>query len=279
MQANEGTVALVTGGAKGLGAGIVRGFFGAGASVVLVDIDEAAGEGLCDELNRCGAAGQRAIYCRADISRDEDLEQALALVGRSFRKLDFLVNNACLYLDGGLASSREQWLASWNVNVVGGAMLVQGARPLLRAAGAASVVNLSSIAGKIGQLGRMLYPACKAAILQVTRSEAVELASDRIRVNAVSPAWTWSPAMDQQVGGDRALADRVAGKMHPLGRVGDMDDVTGAVLFLCSSSARFITGIDLPVDGGYSALGPDQGCAPAHWFGAAARNAGGRQPA
>jgi NAD(P)-dependent dehydrogenase (short-subunit alcohol dehydrogenase family) len=269
MDTHQGAIALVTGGAKGLGAGIARAFLRTGASVVVVDLDDAAGRALCDEMNRSASQGQSAIFCHADITRDEDLARVVALVGSTYGKLDCLVNNACLYADAGLASSRQQWLESWNVNVVGGALLVQGCRALLRASGAGSVVNLSSIAGKIGQLGRLLYPACKAAILQVTRSEAVELASERIRVNAVSPAWTWSPAMEHQVDGDRALADRVAAQMHPIGRVGEVDDVTAAVLFLCSPAARFLTGIDLPVDGGYSALGPDQGRAPAHWFRAA----------
>lgn len=269
MQSNTGKVALVTGGAKGLGAAIAQAFFHSGAAVFVLDVDEPAGAGLCAELNRSAVPPQQAHFERADITRDEDLACVVAQVKARFGKLDFLVNNACLYLDEGLASSREQWLKSWNVNVVGGAMLVQHARGLLRAAGGASVVNLSSVAGKIGQLGRILYPACKAAILQVTRSEAVELAADGIRVNSVSPAWTWSPAMARQVGDDRALADRVAARMHPLGRVGHADDVSGAVLYLCSAGARFVTGIDLPVDGGYSALGPDQGRGPAHWFGAA----------
>lgn len=269
MQDFQNTVALVTGGAKGLGAGIARAFFRDGASLVLVDVDAGAGQALCEDLNRAAAPRQRAIFCQADIAADEDLARVVGLVEGEFGKLDALVNNACLYLDAGLASSRRQWLDSWNVNVVGGALLVQGARPLLRASGAGSVVNLSSVAGKTGQRGRLLYPACKAAILQVTRAEAVELAGEGIRVNAVSPAWTWSPAMDRQVGGDRPLADRTASSMHPLGRVGEVEDVSAAVLFLCSPAARFVTGIDLPVDGGYCALGPDQGHGPGHWFGLA----------
>ena len=261
-----GRVVLVTGGANSLGAGIVRAFFDAGASVVILDVDAASGPRLCTALSERAAPAQRAIFCEADITSDEALERAVRTVRDAFGKLDFLINNACLYADSGLSSSREQWLRSWNVNVVGAALLVQQARPLLQASDAASVVNLSSIAGKIGQLGRLLYPACKAAILQVTRSEAVELAAEGIRVNAITPAWTWSAAMERQVDGDRAFADWAASPMHPLQRVGDIADVAGGALFLCSPAARFITGIDLPVDGGYSALGPDQGRSPSHWF-------------
>jgi NAD(P)-dependent dehydrogenase (short-subunit alcohol dehydrogenase family) len=268
VQDHQGAVALVTGGAKGLGADIARAFFASGASVLVADIDEDAGKALCEELDANAAPG-RAFFLRTDITRDEDLDRVAEWLSGRFGKLDCLVNNACLYADEGLASSRRQWLDSWNVNVVSGALLVQRMRALLRASGAGSVVNMSSIAGKIGQRGRALYPACKAAILQLTRSEAVELAADGIRVNAVTPAWTWSPAMSRQVAGDRALADRAGAATHPLGRVGEGDDVAAAVLFLCSPAARFVTGVDLPVDGGHAALGPDQGRGPMHWFDAA----------
>jgi NAD(P)-dependent dehydrogenase (short-subunit alcohol dehydrogenase family) len=129
----------------------------------------------------------------------------------------------------------------------------------MRRRGGGAVVNFSSIAGKQGQRGRALYPASKAAILQVTRNEAMELAADRIRVNTVSPGWTWSATIARLTKGDRAKADRIAGEYHPLGRVGDAEEVARAVLFLCSDDARHITGIDLPVDGGYAMSGPDQG--------------------
>ena len=93
----------------------------------------------------------------------------------------------------------------------------------------------------------------------MTRNEAMELAADRIRVNSVSPGWTWSSVIERLTKGDRAKADRIAGEYHPLGRVGDAEDVARAVLFLCSDDARHITGTDLSVDGGYAMTGPDQG--------------------
>lgn len=264
--------AVVTGGANSLGADIVRGLAGAGAGVAILDVDAVAGEGLAMAL-ACGQDGPgRVRFFQADVTDDVQMQQAVQRIGEDFGGLDFVVNNACSYADAGMASTRAQWLHSWNVNVVSGALLVQHVRPLLRASANASVVNLSSVAGKIAQQGRALYPACKAALLQLTRSEAIALAPEGIRVNAITPAWTWSAAMQAQAGGDRPFADQVAASLHPLGRAGDGVDVANGVLFLCSPASRFITGIDLPIDGGYSSLGPDQGRSPAYWF-AAARQA------
>jgi len=110
-----------------------------------------------------------------------------------FGGVDILINNACTMLDKGLQSSRDEWLAALNVNVVSGARFVRPpSSPICDDAGGGAIVNFSSIAGKQGQRGRALYPASKAAILQLTRNEAMELAVDKIRVNTVSPGWTWS---------------------------------------------------------------------------------------
>jgi NAD(P)-dependent dehydrogenase (short-subunit alcohol dehydrogenase family) len=101
----------------------------------------------------------------------------------------------------------------------------------------------------------------KAAILQLTRNQAMDLAPDGIRVNAVSPGWTWSNIMDQLTGGNRAKTDAVAAPFHLLGRVANPEEVASAVLFLCSDEASFITGTDICVDGGYTAMGPEQAVA------------------
>ncbi|TAM06209.1 MAG: SDR family oxidoreductase, partial [Pusillimonas sp.] len=121
-----------------------------------------------------------------------------------------------------------------------------------------AIVNFSSISAKVAQTGRWLYPASKAAMAQLTRNMAMDLAADHIRVNSVSPGWTWSRIMNELSKGNRAKTDSVAAPYHLLGRVGDPEEVAQAVLFLCSSNASFITGADLAVDGGYSAMGPEQ---------------------
>ncbi len=253
MRGLTGKVAIVTGGATSIGAAIVRAFHAAGTKVVIADIDVDAGKALAAEL------GDGARCQRTDVTDDAEIAACVTAAVAAFGGIDFLINNACSFLDKGLQSSRAEWLTSLNVNLVGGAIFVREVAPHMRRRGGGAIVNFSSIAGKHGQRGRALYPASKAAILQVTRNEAMELAADGIRVNSIAPGWTWSAVIERLAKGDRAKADRIAGEYHPLGRVGDAEDVARAVLFLCSDDARHITGIDLPVDGGYAMTGPDQG--------------------
>ncbi len=253
MNGVAGKTAIVSGGATSIGAAIVRAFHGAGAHVVIADIAAAPGQALADSL------GESALFQRCDVTNDADITACIARAVARFGGIDFLVNGAVTYLDKGLASTRAQWLEALNLNLVSGALFLNAAVPEMRRRGGGAVVNLSSVAGKFGQAGRALYPAAKAAILQLTKNEAMELAPQRIRVNAVSPAWTWSAPIERATGGDREKADRVAADYHPLGRVADPEEVARAVLFLCSEEASFITGIDLPVDGGYAMTGPDRG--------------------
>jgi hypothetical protein len=123
--------------------------------------------------------------------------------------------------------------------------------------GGGAVVNFGSVSAKVAQTGRWLYPVTKAAILQLTRNEAMDLAADNIRVNSISPGWTWSRIMNELTHGDKARTNRVGGPFHLLGRIGEPAEVAQGVLFLCSSHASFITGADLAADGGYSAMGPE----------------------
>ncbi|MDQ0016626.1 NAD(P)-dependent dehydrogenase (short-subunit alcohol dehydrogenase family) [Variovorax boronicumulans] len=256
----EGKVAIVTGAAAMLGSAIVGAFVKAGAQVLAVDIDATRGEALAAEL------GSRCRFVACDIASDTALDALVADALASEGRIDFLINNAVVYGDNGLAASRSEWLHALDVNLVSGALLVHKTADALAAQGGA-VVNMGSVGGKFGTAGRALYPAAKAAILQLTRNQAASLAHRRVRVNSVSPGWTWSDALSRMAGGDRAYADRMAAPLHPLGRAGDGDDVAQVVLFLCSDAARFVTGADIPVDGGFSMLGPDQGRSARDWFG------------
>jgi NAD(P)-dependent dehydrogenase (short-subunit alcohol dehydrogenase family) len=253
MNGITGKTAVVSGGATSIGAAVVRAFHGEGANVIIADIAEEAGRALAESL------GARVRFQRTDVTRDDDIVACVAAAITGFGGIDFLVNGAVTYLDKGLDSSRAEWLEALNLNLVSGALLLRAVVPEMKKRGGGAVVNFSSIAGKFGQVGRALYPAAKAAILQLTRNEAMTLASEHIRVNAVSPGWTWSAAVERASGGNRGKADRIAADYHPLGRVANPEEVARAVLYLCSSDASFITGIDLPVDGGYAMTGPDGG--------------------
>jgi len=252
MRGLEGGTAIVTGGATLIGQAVVRAFHEAGANVAVADIDAEGGRALAVAL------GERVLFEETDIRDDTQLARLVSATVDRFGGIDFLVNLACSYVDEGPASPRADWLESLDVNVVSAAMLASAVRPHMAARGRGAIGNFTSISAKVAQTGRWLYPVGKAALVQLTRNMAMDFAADRIRVNSVSPGWTWSRVMDELTGGDRAKTDRVAAPFHLLGRVGDPEEVAEVVLFLCSDNASVVTGADYAADGGYSAMGPEQ---------------------
>jgi NAD(P)-dependent dehydrogenase (short-subunit alcohol dehydrogenase family) len=192
-----------------------------------------------------------------DISVDEEIDRAVAETAERFGGIDFIVNMAATYIEGGIDTSREDWLASLNVNVIGAARVVSAAHPYLVRRGGGAIVNFGSVGGKTARAGRWAYPTGKAALIHLTRCQAADLAKDNIRVNSISPAWTWSRPLREAAHDNRELAQQFASELHMLQRFADPAEVGEAVLFLCSDHASFITGCDLACDGGNSALGPD----------------------
>lgn len=248
----DGKVAIVTGGAQILGAGVVAGLHEAGSKVVIADINAELGAAVAADL------GDGVAFVETNITDDDQLDALVQTTVDLYGGIDILVNAAATYLDNQFDTTRDEWHEALDINLVSGVLLTGKVADHMAARGGGSVINFSSISGKRAQPLFFVYSTTKAAILGVTRNEAVQLAEKKIRVNSVSPGWTWSSPIEGMTGGDRALVDEVAGNFHLPRRIADPEEVAAAVVFLASDGASFITGSDIAIDGGYTAMGPEQ---------------------
>jgi NAD(P)-dependent dehydrogenase (short-subunit alcohol dehydrogenase family) len=250
MRGINGKVAIVTGGARSIGAAVVKELVQEGASVTIIDVLTDEGEALAAEL------GEKVLFTQADLRSDEQLGHSVDQTVEKFGGIDFIINAAASYHDKGFDSTRADWMFTFDVNVFGSVMLLQKAYPHLARSGAGAVVNFSSESAHAAQAKRWVYPCTKAAIEELTRSQALDVAKDNIRVNAVIPGWTWSTPISKAHKEKPEWVDQLAAQFHMNGRIGTAEEVARAVLFLCSTDASLITGSMLPVDGGHAALGP-----------------------
>ncbi|MEZ4670904.1 MAG: glucose 1-dehydrogenase [Anaerolineae bacterium] len=247
-------VAIVTGGASGIGKAVAQQFAAEGSAVAIFDINSKAGQSLVDSLH---ATGLRASFNQVDVSDSAAVQQAVTLVADQYGSINYVVNSAASFIGKGLDVTTADWEHSLGVNVRGISNTVQACFPHMQTAGGGAVVNIASISAHVAQPNRWTYNATKGAIITLTKCQALDLAPAHIRVNAVSPGWIWTPEVDKAAQNDRAKWEPVWGRYHMLRRLGQPVEVARAVLFLCSDDASFITAAELPVDGGYMGLGSE----------------------
>lgn len=249
----EGKVAVVTGASFGIGEAICRTLVKEGARVGLTDVQDQAGRVLADDIGGAGAAR----YWHLDVTVEDDVRRVFDEVAETFGRIDVLVNNAGIA--GVSKPTHEITEAEWDqvqaVNVKGVFFCTKHAIAHLRRSGHASIINLSSIYGLVGAPDVPPYHASKGAVRLMTKTDALLYAGDRIRVNSVHPGFVWTPMVERHVAsqGDVAEGRRMLDALHPLGHVGEPSDIANGVLYLASDEAKFVTGSELVIDGGYTA--------------------------
>ena len=245
----EGKVAIITGGANGMGAEECRIFAREGAKVVIADILEEEGRQVEAEI---AEAGGDAVFMRLDVTDEDNWAATVADTVARYGKLDILVNNAGIGRGvGSDGLSVADWDALMNINAKGVFLGMKHAIPEMRKAGGGSIVNISSISGIVGQKQvHMGYNASKGAVRIVTKSAAVQYAQDGIRVNSVHPG-LMPPMLTSAANTPGIRSEMLAGV--PMGRPGRREEVGYAALFLASDEASYITGAELVVDGGWTA--------------------------
>lgn len=248
-------VAIVTGGAIGIGRACVHRMVSEGAKVAIFDLLETEGNALVNEL---AASGYTVAFWRVNVAEERAVKASIDAVVDRFGALHVLVNNAGI---SGTPKPTDQvtepeWDQVQAVNVKGVLFGTKHAIPHLRKAGVGSIINLSSIAGLIGVGGIAPYHASKGAVRLMSKNDAITYARENIRVNSIHPGYIWTPMVESHLRAsspDLDAAIAVAGAAHPIGHMGEPDDVAWAVVWLASDEAKFVTGSEIVIDGGYTA--------------------------
>ena len=251
----SGKVAIITGGANGLGEAMATRMSEEGAAVAVLDRDKEGGERVAGKLT---AAGARAAFFACDVTREEDVSSAISAVAERFGRLDVLVNNAGV--EGVNKPTHELSLDEWEhvmaVNTTAVFLCTKHAIPRLKQAGGGSIINISSIYGILGGGDVPPYHASKGAVRVMSKNDALTYAADNIRVNSIHPGFILTPMVYRYVASSGLDMDEtrpVLDAAHPLGGTGEPDDIAWGAVYLASDQAKWVTGSELVIDGGYTA--------------------------
>ncbi|MFC4259040.1 SDR family NAD(P)-dependent oxidoreductase [Marinobacter lacisalsi] len=255
MNRLKGKVAAVTGGSVGIGAATVVRMAEEGAAVAILDRQDDEGQALVRKLTDQGLT---AGYWHCDVTREQEVKRVLDEVADKYGSLTVLVNNA------GISGANkpthelteEEWDSVQNVNVKGVFFCIKHAIPHMQKAGIGSIINLSSIYGLISAPDVPPYHASKGAVRLMTKTDALLYATENIRSNSIHPGFIWTPLVEAHLkttGMDPEEARRMTDELHPVGHMGEPDDIAWGAVYLASDESKFVTGSELVIDGGYTA--------------------------
>jgi NAD(P)-dependent dehydrogenase (short-subunit alcohol dehydrogenase family) len=246
---------IVTGGSSGIGRATCRRLAQQGARVAVTDVQDDAGEALAAELRE---AGGEARYWHLDVADEGNVQRVLAQVAEALGGIDVLVNNAGITGTDKPTDelSEAEWQEVIDINVKGVFLCTKHAVPHMRQRGAGSIINLSSIYGIIGAPDLPPYHASKGAVRLMTKTDALLYAGDDIRVNSIHPGYIWTPLVADLAEASGQGVDEFRRELdakHPIGHVGEPDDIAYGALYLAADESKFVTGSELVIDGGYTA--------------------------
>lgn len=255
MNRMRGKSAIVTGGALGIGRACALKLAEEGASVTVTDLDASNGSLVVEEIR---GRGGDATFVEQDVADEARWEHVMRVVIERYKKLDVLVNNAGVALAKDVEhTTLEEWRWLMSINLDGVFLGTKHAVQTMKANRGGSIVNLSSIEGLVGDPNLAAYNASKGGVRLLTKSAALYCAKAgyNIRVNSVHPGYIWTPMVENYLKsqGDVAQGRKALDSLHPIGHVGEPDDIAYGVLYLASDEAKFVTGTELVIDGGYTA--------------------------
>jgi len=255
MERLKDKVAVITGASLGIGKATAQMFAREGAKVAIIDILDGDGLALVWEINK---AGGQAAFWHLDVSKEFAVEDVMYDVAQKWGRLDIVVNNA------GIAGrnvptdevTEKEWDEVMDINVKGVFFCTKYAINHMRKSGGGSIVNISSIYGIISAPDLPAYHASKGAVRSMSKTDALLYAKDKIRVNSVHPGFIWTPLVETHLkdsGSTLEAGRKSLNALHPLGRVGEPEEIASGILFLASDESSFVTGAELVIDGGYTA--------------------------